>query len=297
MVKVLITTSNFTQIEALKNINYVLNPYKRKLSTDELIALVKEHKPDYIIAGTEKIDVIALEAMKPYVKMISRCGTGMDNIDLVTVKELGIAVSNTPDAPVIPVAELALGIILDLLRKISFSDRNIRNGEFEKPMGNLLHKKAVGIIGCGKIGTHLAKLLQPFECNVIGYDNLIKEHVTIKLISLNNLVETSDIVTLHIPFTPENKHIINKQIFNKMKKSSFLLNISRGGLVDEQALVEALKEEKIAGAGIDCFENEPYVGELIKFDNVVLTSHIGSYAEEARVKQEIDSINNILEVL
>jgi len=297
MAKVLITTSNFGQTEALNKLDYILNPYKRKLTTEELITLVKEHMPDYIIAGTENIDASALKSMKPYVKMISRCGTGMDNVDLSAAKELGIAVTNTPDAPTMPVAELALGIILDLLRKISFSDKNIRNGGFIKPMGNLLNNKTVGIIGCGRIGTHLAKLLQPFECIIIGCDNILKKHNIIQLTNFDELIAISDIITLHIPFTSENKYIIDGNVFYKMKKSAYLLNISRGGLVDEKALVNALEEGKIAGAGIDCFENEPYNGELIKFNNVVLTSHIGSYAEEARVRQELDSINNILGVL
>jgi D-3-phosphoglycerate dehydrogenase len=297
MKKVLITTSSFSLVEAPNGFEYVLNPYKRKLTTEELTELVKKHEPDYIIAGTEKIDKAALEVMKPFVKMISRCGVGMDNVDLNTAKELGIAVTNTPDAPTMPVAELTLGIMLDLLRKISFSDRTIRSGGFEKPAGNLLHGKTVGIIGCGRIGTHLAKLLEPFDCIVLGYDKFIKTAVKIEMTGFDKLIEQSDIISLHIPFSAENKYIINAEVLNKMKNTAYLLNISRGGLVDENALNEALKAGKIAGAGVDCFENEPYKGKLTEFDNVVLTSHIGSYAKEARVKQELDAVANIKEVL
>ena len=304
--KVLITTSSFGKNDSKpldkmtkSGLDYILNPYKRKLTEDELIELIKEHKPDYLIAGTEKMTSKALDVMKPYVKMISRCGIGMDGIDLGYAKQINIPVTNTPDAPTMPVAELTLGVMLDLLRKITFSDKSIRNGCFEKPMGNLLYKKTVGIIGCGRIGQHLAKLLAPFECEILSYDPYIKNRplINIKFDVFEHIVKQADILTLHIPGTPENKYIINKDVLSKMKPTAYLLNISRGGLVNEQDLLEALKNKTIAGAGLDCYEEEPYTGELINFDNVVLTSHIGSYAKEARLRQEIDSVKNILEVL
>lgn len=302
--KVLITTSSFGKnntepLELLKkhNIEYILNPYGRKLSEDELIELVTKYKPDFLIAGTEKMTSRALDTLKQSVKIVSRCGIGMDSIDLEYAKKIAMPITNTPDAPTMPVAELTLGIILNLLRKISLADRSIRNGEFEKPMGNLLHNKTVGIIGCGRIGSHLAKLLKPFECNIIGYDKCIKTHDDINIQAFDDVVKNSDILTLHIPYSAENKYIINKDILSKMKKTSYLLNISRGGLVNENDLIEALKSNQIMGAGIDCYEEEPYKGKLIDFENVILTTHIGSYAKEARVKQELDSIKNILEAI
>lgn len=302
--KVLITTSSFgkndnkpLELMAENNLEYILNPYQRKLSEDELIELIQEYKPDFLIAGTEKITPKALNTMKPYVKMISRCGIGMDGIDLNYAKQINIPVTNTPDAPTMPVAELTLGVILDLLREITFSNNSVKSGGFKKPMGQLLHGKTVGIIGCGRIGSHLAKLLQPFECNIIGHDPFVKQHTMIQLKPFDDVVKQADILTLHIPLTPENKYIINKKTLSNMKQNAFLINISRGGLINENDLIEALTNNQIAGAGIDCYESEPYTGELINFDNVILTSHIGSYAKEARVKQELDSIKNILEVL
>ncbi len=301
---VLITTSSFgknddspLKLLSKNNLGYVLNPFKRKITEEELANLVLEHKPKYLIAGTEKITSRALDIMKNSVKIISRCGIGTDNIDLEYAKKLDIKVKNTPDAPTKPVAELTLGVILDLLRKISYANSSIRKGEFEKPMGNLLWNKTVGLIGCGRIGSHLAKLLQPFECKIIGYDPFVKAHPLITLKSFDEVVKEADILSLHIPFSEENKHIINKSVLSEMKKSAYLLNISRGGLVCESDLVSALKNNEIKGAGLDCFEEEPYRGELINFNNVVLTSHIGSYAKEARLKQEIDSVKNILEEL
>ena len=304
--KVLITTSSFGKNDSAplelmekNNLEYILNPYKRKLTEDELIGLIEEHKPDYLIAGTEKMTAKALDTMKPFIKMISRCGIGMDSIDLDYAKQINIPVTNTPDAPTMPVAELTLGIMLDLLRKISFSDKSIRNGGFEKPMGNLLYRKTVGIIGCGRIGTRLAKLLEPFECEILSYDPNVKKKplLNIKFDVFGHIVEQADILTLHIPCTPENKYIINKDVLSKMKPTAYLLNISRGGLVNEQDLIDALKNKTIAGAGLDSYEEEPYAGELTNFDNVVLTAHIGSYAKEARLKQELDSVKNILEVI
>ena len=304
MKKILITTSSFGKNDSAPldlmtkyNLEYVLNPYKRKLTEDELIALIELHRPTFLIAGTEKMTAKALDAMKPCVKMISRCGVGMDGIDLEYARAIQLPVANTPDAPTLPVAELTLGVMLDCLRKISFADKGIRAGRFEKPMGNLLHGKTVGLIGCGRIGTYLAKLLVPFACKIIGYDPFLATHPTIELKSFDEVVRAADILSLHIPFTEKNKNIINKDVLDRMKPTAYLLNISRGGLVNENDLVQALQKGQIAGAGLDCYESEPYHGVLTQLDNVVLTSHIGSYAREARAKQELDAVMNIVKGL
>jgi D-3-phosphoglycerate dehydrogenase len=302
MKKVLITTSSFGS-ESTEPLNlmqtagfeYILNPYKRKLTEEELISLLLEHKPQYLIAGTETISKKSLELMKEKVEIISRCGTGLDNVDCEYAEKINISVKNTPDAPTLAVAELTIGIILDLLRKISFCGKVIRDNKFEKPMGNLLSGKTVGLVGCGRIGTKVAELLKSFNCTLIGYDSAIKKHTLIEIKSFDEVIKQSDIISLHIPYSNRNTYIINKEVLSKMKKTSFLINAARGGLIDENALIRALENKQIAGAGIDCFEKEPYSGDLIKFDNVVLTSHIGSYAKEARIKQEIDAVKNILE--
>ena len=304
MRKILITTSSFGRqdarpLEALKSkgLEYVLNPFGRKLTEEELISLVLQHRPDYIIAGTEKMSVRALDAMKPYVKLVSRCGVGMDGINLEYAKQIGIKVMNTPDAPTAAVAELTLGIMLDLLRGISKADRNIRCSHFEKSIGNLLFGKTVGIIGCGRIGSYLAKLLQVTGCHVIGYDPCLRKHPIIKLKPFLEVVEEADILTLHVPYTEGNHYLINKKTLDFMKPTAYLINASRGGLVNEGDLYEAIKGGKIAGVGLDCYEKEPYDGKLRKLDNVVLTPHIGSYAAEARCKQEMDAVTNILKNL
>ena len=294
---ILITTSSFGKEDGLplqlmqKNgFSYILNPLKRTLQENELQSLLQEHKPAYIIAGTEKISKETLQIAKPFLKGISRCGVGMDNVDLQTAKDLGILVWNTPDAPTRAVAELTIGLMLDVLRRISATDKNIRGGKFDKFMGNLLFEKTVGIIGYGRIGRQVALYAEAFGSKII-YNDSSNTNST----PLDCLLKESDIVTLHCPLIPETKNIINAEALSKMKETAILLNISRGGLVNENALIAALSEKRIAGAALDCFEKEPYSGELTKFDNVVLTSHIGSYAKESRIKQEMDAVKNILE--
>jgi D-3-phosphoglycerate dehydrogenase len=301
---ILITTSSFGSenkepLEMLQAapLNIVLNPFKRKLTEDELIALLVKHKPKYLIAGTETIGRMTLEIAKPYLQMISRCGTGVDNVDIRAARDIGIKVANTPDAPVRAVAELTIGIMLDLLRGISNADRNMRIGNFDKHMGNLLFGKTVGLIGCGRIGTAVAKLLLGFGCHVIGYDKFINTHEIIDLITLNELWNVADIISLHIPFTDDNKCIVDALAIDKMKDGVILLNVSRGGLIDERALYSALINGKIKAAGMDCFEKEPYSDDLIELSNVVLTPHIGSYAIEARIEQETAAVKNILEYI
>lgn len=294
---ILVTTSSFG-LESSEPLNlmqsagfeYIVNPYSRKLSEEELIALLSEHKPPYIIAGTETYNRSVLDVAKPFLKIISRCGVGVDGIDLAAAAEFGIKVKNTPDAPTRAVAELTIGIMLDVLRRISLTDRNIRNGKFDKFMGNLLFEKVIGIIGYGRIGRQVAHYAESFGCKVIFHEPGNQNST-----SLDNLLKEADIVTLHCPLNAETKNIINAEALCKMKKTAILLNISRGGLLDENALIQSLENKQIAGAGMDCFEKEPYSGELIKFDNIVLTSHIGSYAKESRIKQEIDAVKNILE--
>lgn len=295
--RILITTSSFG-LESSEPLNLmqaagfecIVNPYSRKLSEEELIALLSKHKPQYIIAGTETYNRNVLEIAKPFLKMISRCGVGIDGIDLSVAGEFGIKVKNTPDAPTRAVAELTIGLMLDVLRRISLIDKNIRNGKFDKFMGNLLFGKTIGIIGYGRIGKCVAHYTEAFGCKIIFH-----EPNSPNSMPLDDLLKESDIVTLHCPLVAETKNIINEAALRKMKKTSILLNASRGGLVDENALVKTLIEKRIAGAAIDCFEKEPYNGKLIEFDNVVLTSHIGSYAKESRIKQEIDAVKNILE--
>ncbi|MCX5749187.1 MAG: phosphoglycerate dehydrogenase [Candidatus Saganbacteria bacterium] len=294
--KVFISTTTFAEYEdqplkMLKDhgMEFQVNPLRKKLSGEELISLAKDAQG--LIAGTEVLTAEVLKELKS-LKVISRCGAGLDNVDLKAAKGLNIMVFNTPDAPTDAVAELTLGLMLDCLRKISGADRQIRHGKWNKPMGNLLKGKNVGIIGYGRIGKAVGRLAEAFGANVSAYD-VAKDPDGKKYLSFDQLIAGSDIISLHVPGS-KTGHLIHAKAVSNMKNGAFLINASRGGLVDEEALYEALKSGKLAGAGIDTFEKEPYQGKLIELDNAVLTSHIGSYAKESRINMEQQAVENLI---
>lgn len=313
MLKIAITTTSFGKydkkpLEVLKNRGYevIFNPYNRTLKGDEIIEICRNAVG--IIAGTEQLDADILENLTTpiypqssvidslsYLKVISRCGTGLDNVNLAAANRLGIKVFNTPDAPTLAVAELTVGLMLNLLRKINQADSAIRNGKWEKPMGNLLTGKKVGIIGFGRIGRKVAKLLVSFGCEIRYYDIRTEdEGLRTERVELDELLKTSDIVSLHVS---SKEQIISKYEISLMKKGAWLINVSRGGVVDENALYRALKEGHLAGAALDVFEQEPYIGPLPELNNVILTPHIGSYALEARIEMERQAVENLLKGL
>lgn len=300
MKNVLITTSSFggeglAKIEAAK-LKPILNPYKRKLTEEELAQLLYQFQPIGMIAGVEPITRAIIEHA-PFLKAISRCGVGMDSVDLLASKELGVTVTNTPDAPTIPVAELTVGIILSVLRGIHLADASVRSGGWDRPMGSLLYGRTVGIIGCGRIGSYVAKLCLAFGSKMLGYDPYCSTNPNINLVSLESLLVKSDIVSLHIPYNKENHHFMDSERIALMKHGAVLINASRGGLVNERALAEAIQAGKLLGASIDCFEQEPYSGPLIHIKNTLLTSHIGSYAKEGRMMMEGQAVENLINTL
>ena len=298
-----ITTTSFAKfdnqpMQLLNDAGYevALNPYGRKLSGHEVVELAKNAAG--IIAGTESLDRSVLKKL-PCLKIISRCGVGVDNIDPAAALELNIKVVNTPFGPTLAVAELTVGLILDLLRKATLMDREMRAGIWEKHMGNLLCGKSVGIIGLGRIGQKTAELLMAFECKLAYYDNARingLKNLRIKKLELYDLLQTSDIMTIHVSGKYE-KPLLGDQEFKMMKKGAWIVNVSRGGVVDEEMLFNALKDGYLAGAALDVFEKEPYNGPLKNLKNIILTPHIGSYAKEARTEMEIQAARNLIEGL
>ena len=164
-------------------------------------------------------------------------------------------------------------------------------------MGTLLHGKTVGIVGLGRIGTYISRLLVPFGCRLVGFDPALSTHPVCRVTGLEELVETADILTLHLPYSEENRLIMGRERIFRMKQGAVLVNAARGGLVDEGALEEAIRSGRISGAALDCFEEEPYRGSLIELAQVLLTSHIGSYAAEARAMMERQAVDNLLSEL
>lgn len=294
--KVAITTTSFGKydrkpLDTLEENGFktVLNPYGRKLKKEESIKLCENVIG--IIAGTEVLDAEILEKL-PDLKVISRCGTGLDNIDLDAAKKLRIKVFNTPNAPTLAVAEMTVGLILNLLRKINQMDASIRDGRWEKQMGNLLSGKKIGVVGFGRIGRKVAGMLSFFGCEIMFADPFVEDGTLgFKKLPLEELLSVADIVTLHVP---SGDRLIGAREIGLMKKSAWLVNVSRGGVVDEEALYHALKEGHISGAALDVFEQEPYTGLLRELNNVILTPHIGSYAKESRIEMEMQAVENLL---
>jgi D-3-phosphoglycerate dehydrogenase len=293
---ILTTTSSFSVNTFPPELNVIHNPYKRRLTEEEAKDLILKYQPVGIIAGVEPLTREVMVAAEK-LRIISRCGIGVDSVDIKAAEELGIKVTITPDAPMISVAELTLGLILSLIRKITVLDAGIRRGGWKGPAGNLLSGKTAGIIGCGRIGTYVSKLLKAFGCEVLGHDTYIKDHEICRMIGFEELIKESDIITLHIPYTDDNKNLIGSEQLKRMKPDSLLVNAARGGLVDEDALYEALKNGDIAGAAMDCFMEEPYNGPLAELDNTVLTPHMGSSASEARVMMEQQAVDNLVDEL
>ncbi|MBF0456652.1 MAG: phosphoglycerate dehydrogenase [Nitrospirae bacterium] len=297
--KISITTSSFGKYDdkplapLRSDFEIALNPYGRKLKKEEIIELCLGSAG--IIAGTEPLSADVLEGL-PGLKVISRCGTGLDNVDMEAAKGLGVEVFNTPDAPTRAVAELTAGLILNLLRKISEMDSAIRAGKWEKLMGNLLIGKNVGIIGFGRIGRASASLLQSLGCAIAFTDPFVGDEPFqhVKKLSLHELLDFADIVIIHVN---TKDLILGADEIALMRKGSWLINVARGGVVDEDALFESLKSGRLGGAAIDVFGREPYDGRLRELRNTILTPHIGSYAVESRVEMELLSTENLLKGL
>jgi D-3-phosphoglycerate dehydrogenase len=254
---------------------------------------------------TKVIKEVVKAGAKGKLKVIGRAGIGVDNVDIETAAKEGIKVVNAPTGATTSVAELALAYMLSLSRHLIKADTTMKNGEWAKKQlkGNELYGKTLGLIGCGNIGKLTAKYSQAFNISVIGYDPFIskgdmKKDGIKKIEDLGELMKSSDFISLHLPHIPKTHHIVNKEMISKMKPTAYIINCSRGGTVDEKALYDALKNGKIAGAGIDVFENEPPKDSpLLKLDNVVLTPHIGANTNEGQIRAGTvcaEQINKVL---
>lgn len=299
MSKVLITTSsfnlgNFAQAKSLHDagISIEVNPHGRRLSEDEVADLVATDVIA-ILAGLEPLTDRVLSNAKS-LRVIARCGTGLDSVDLQAASRLGIDVFNTPDAPTQAVAELTIAHMLNSLRHISTTDSNMRSGKWTPTMGSLLATKTVGLIGVGRIGSAVAKLGQAFGARVIGFDPVVSSHNSVELLSLDEVLNQADIVSLHVPINDQTYHIVNASAISRMKPGSIVVNVSRGGLIDESALHDALISQHLSGAALDCFEDEPYSGPLLQIPSVHVTAHMGSYARETRDLMEVEASTNLV---
>ena len=308
MKKIFISTIPFGEVNSKpivllsnSNFKYTINPLNRKLTDREVAGLANDY--DGIIAGTENLRSLIEKSKK--LKIISRVGIGLDSVPLLECKKRGIKVTYTPDAVTMAVAELFIGLIISLTRHVSMADRKIRTGIWKREQGKRIGKSVIGIIGFGRIGTNTVKLLAPFkpECILVNdikdKSNEIaffkkKYDLEIRSAKKEKIYRKSDIISLHVPLSNKTRNLINSKTLSMMHSNTFLLNLARGGIINEQDLYKALKKKIIGGAAIDCFENEPYSGQLIELDNVLLTQHMGSCSYDCRAQMEIQAVEDII---
>jgi glyoxylate reductase len=278
----------------------------RPYDKEELIRELQD--VDGVIVGGEDFDEEVIEASKR-LKVISRHGVGYDNVNVDAASRAGVLVTITSFALSESVAETAFGLMLSVARKFANADRFVKgkmwteryvDSEF---MGVELSRKSLGIVGLGRIGAHVAKRALAFDMEVTYHDvirnELLEQLMRIEFLAFDDLLAKSDFVSIHAPLTQATKGLIGEKELKKMKRTSFLINTSRGQLVDQKALVRALKEKWIAGAALDVFEVEPIVPSdpILGLDNVVLTPHIGSATMEARNRMSREAASNVLTVL
>ncbi len=272
------------------------------LEKEELMKVIPDVEV-LVVRSATKVTADVIEAGEK-LRIIARAGVGLDNIDLDKAKEKGIKVLNTPGASAASVAELTIGMMFALSRHIARGTMDLKEGKWTKKQlkGVELNGKTLGIIGLGRIGREVAKRALALGMRVIAYDPFVKEtDLDVKLVELDDLLSNADYITVHVPLIPETKHLINEEAFEKMKEGVFVLNCARGGIVDEKALLKALKEGKVAGAGMDVFETEPPTSdvekELLSLPNVVATPHIGASTKEAQKRVGKEIVSRIFEEL
>lgn len=281
-----------------KGLEVIVNPYGRKLTKEETVQLASDCVG--VVAGVELYDNEVLDAL-PNLKCISRVGVGMDSVDIPNAESRGIKVVNTPHGPTQAVAELALGLTMTALRKIGQAHHNLKSGIWKKENGYLLEGKTIGVVGVGRIGKKTAEIFRALGCEVIGSDLYPNEewakNFGIKFMELKLLLEKADVVILHLPGLSSGNPVLGSEELALMKDESILVNLARGGVLNEDALIAELEKGKFTGIALDVFSQEPYEGPLTKFEQVILTPHIGSYAKEGKIKMEIDAVQNLINAI
>jgi D-3-phosphoglycerate dehydrogenase len=295
--RVLITTVPFGEVDRrpldlleAEGIDYVINPIGRRLRTEELAEMIGDI--DVLIAGTEPITAAVMDRGSR-LRLISRVGIGLDSVDLRAARERDILVSYTPDAPAPAVAEMTMGMILSLLRSLAQADRAMRGGVWHRIVGRRLSELTVGVIGVGRVGKRLIRHLQGFAPRILANDLVPDREFGIahrvEWVEKEAIYRAADIITLHLPLTPLTRNLIARSELDIMKPDAVFINTSRGGMVNEHDLAQALKSGRLAGAALDVFAQEPYSGELVTVENCILTCHMGSMSRDCRAQMELEA--------
>jgi D-3-phosphoglycerate dehydrogenase len=269
------------------------NVTTKELNPDELLKAIKDYDALIVRSRTKVTKEVVYAGVR--LRVIARAGVGLDNIDVNAAKTKNIIVMNTPEAPSVSVAELVFGLMLSIARSISVADAALKNGKWLKQSltGFELRNKTLGIVGFGRIGREVAKRAISFEMKVLAFDTLPQSLADAKKLGVEaigsnraafeRLMKNSDFITIHVPSLPETHHMFGEKEFSLMKRNVVLINAARGGIIDESAMLKALKDGRIRGIGLDVFEEEPPKNtDLIKSPNVVCTPHIGAQTVEAQ---------------
>ena len=274
------------------------NPYGRRMKPSEVVELGRNCRG--LVAGVEQYTAETLPQL-PNLRCISRCGAGIGNIDLAEAKRRGIAVLNTPDEPIVAVAELTLAMMLALLRQLPRMDSLTHERKWQRVTGNLLAGKIVGIIGLGRIGRRVAELAQAFGATVIAVESYpdsdwLRGH-GVELLDLPTLLARADIVSIHASTSSQYPLRLGAAELAQMKQGAWLINMARGDMVDDVALSKALASGWLSGAALDVFPQEPYRGPLCDSDRVVLSPHQATLTVETRTAMEIRAVENVVRYL
>jgi len=272
------------------------------ISADDLLKVVGEYDA-LIVRGRTKVTNAVFEAGKK-LKVVGRAGVGVDNIDLEAAKAHHVTVVNSPLATTVAVAELTLSLMLSLVREIPRADASMKSGKWLKKEfeGRELYGKTLGVLGFGRIGSAVAARAKAFEMKILAYDPVVSaEEIRARggePVSLDDLLKQSDMITMHMPLTSESKHLLNREAFSKMKDGVYIVCAARGGVIDEDALLEALNSGKVAGAALDVFATEPPgETELVAHPHVIDTPHVGAQTVEAQTRAAHDIAEEVLNAL
>ena len=288
-----------TQLEAEVG-EVVYNTTGRPLSDTDLMEVISEF--DGFIAGLDTISRPVIEAATN-LKVIARYGVGVDAVDLEAAQENGIIVTNTPGANSVSVAELTVGLMLSLARNIPLATQVTKSGEWPRLGGLSLEGKVIGLLGFGAIGQQVARRLSGFDCTILAYDPVIEERqaadLNVELVPYEDVLRKADFLSLHCPLTDETKGMVNPEFLGQMKDGAYLINTSRGELVDENALYEAIDRDKLRGAALDVFTKQPPNPDnpLLSLEQVIPTPHMGAHTDGATNAMGWIALNDCLAVL
>lgn len=279
--------------------NIVSNPYRRVLKEEEIISIVGN--ADAIICDLEIINQKIIDSA-PSLKVIARRGVGIDSVDVNYAKGKNIVVARTPGVVEKPVAELVMSYIIEIYRKVNEMNREMKNGNWTKFVGNSLEGKVLGIVGVGNIGKELVRKAKAFDMDIIytnlsGSRDIEKEH-KIKYVEFNDLLRNSDIISIHTLLTPSTANLFHYEVMKQMKKKPILINTARGPIINEEDLCKALDEKIISYAAIDVFDIEPKTDSPLRnYENVILTPHVGTFTKETFIKMDILAAKNVIKYL